>query len=98
MGEKYNLKLSASRALAIACATALSSAITNADSTIYEYQFSSYSFNPTTVATNLVGAPFSYTNASPSLPPFSNPAFIVSGTLPNPPFYVGQADWFPYAP
>jgi autotransporter-associated beta strand protein len=97
MGEKYNLKLSASRALAIACAAALSSATAHADSTIYEYQFTSYSFNPTTVATNLVGAPFSYTNADPSQPPFSNPAFIVSGSLPDPPYYVGQGDWFPHA-
>ncbi len=84
-------------ACAAAAIAALRSAPACADSTIYEYQFTNYSFNPTTVATDLVGAPFSYVNANPGNPPFNNPAFIVAGgTLPDDPaFFVGQGDWFP---
>jgi autotransporter-associated beta strand protein len=86
------------RTLAMASAAVFASAVAHATNTIDEYEFTSGSFNPTFTAPNLVGAPFSYTNATPSQPPFSNPSFIVQGGIDpdDPAFYVGQGDWFPF--
>jgi autotransporter-associated beta strand protein len=86
---------SASRALAMACAAVVPSAVAHADSTICEYQFTSDALTPTTSAANLVGTAFTYVNANPSDPPLTNPAFIVQGSSPDPPYYIGQGDWFP---
>ena len=97
MGGKNEFRRSASRSLAIACAAALSSAVVHADSTIYEYQFTADTFNPTTVASNLVGSAFEYTNANPGYPPLNNPPFIVQGGIDpdDPAYFVAQGDWYP---
>ncbi|HEY1921968.1 MAG TPA: hypothetical protein VGG44_04320, partial [Tepidisphaeraceae bacterium] len=95
MVRKNDRQAFVSRALALACASVLPSAIAYADTTIAEYQFTNDALTPTTIAANLVGTPFTYVNANPSSPPASNPAFIVQGTLPDPPYYIGQGDWFP---
>jgi autotransporter-associated beta strand protein len=93
--SRNNHAIVTAAALAAACASV--PALVHADSTIYEYQFTSATFNPTTVTTNLVGSPFSYVNANPSQPPFSEPPFIVNGGIDpgDPPFYVAQGDWYP---
>ncbi|HEX4054902.1 MAG TPA: autotransporter-associated beta strand repeat-containing protein [Tepidisphaeraceae bacterium] len=97
MSGKNEFRRSASRALAIACAAALSSAVVHADSTIYEYQFTADTFNPTHVASNLVGSAFEYTNANPGYPPLNNPPFIVQGGIDpdDPAYFVAQGDWYP---
>jgi autotransporter-associated beta strand protein len=95
MSEKLNRKDSILRALAMACAASTPAAAVHADSTILEYQFTNGTPNATTAATNLTGGAFGYTNANPGLPPLSNPAFIVTGGAGDPPFYIGQSDWFP---
>ncbi len=99
MSKNHHRASLALRALAIACAAAAPSPIAHATNTIYEYQFTSGSFNPTFLVPNVVGAPFSYTNATPSQPPFAMPAFIVQGgAFPDDPaFFIGQGDWFPSA-
>jgi autotransporter-associated beta strand protein len=98
MGETNKRTSAALRSLAMACAAVIPPAVAHADSTIYEYQFTGSTFNPTTVAANLVGAPFSYTNATPSQPPFNMPAFIAPGGIDpdDPAFFVAQGDWFPF--
>jgi autotransporter-associated beta strand protein len=74
-------------------------AAVRADTDIYGYQFTGSTLNPTTVSSGLRGSAFSYVNANPSLPPFTNPPFIVSGgTLSDdPPQFISQSDWFPTA-
>ena len=86
-----------------ASATAMQFGTARGDTSILGYQFTGDvtggTFNPTTVASNLVGSPFTYVNANPSSPPFNNPPFIVQGgTLPDDPaYFIGQGDWFPVA-
>jgi autotransporter-associated beta strand protein len=97
MGGTSSRRMSKSRALAIAYAAVIPSALAHADSTVFEYQFTGDTFNPTTVASNLSGTAFGYVNANPGLPPYDDPPFIVQGGIDpdDPPYYVGQGDWYP---